>query len=61
MKTEMNINELEQVNGGNFLDDVKGYLKKIFNPTKPEPIIPNIPDPFVPETPIVPDLPFARG
>ena len=58
MKTEMNLNELEQVNGGNFVVDVKGYLKKIFDPSKPEPIIP---DPFVPETPIVPTLPIARG
>lgn len=55
---KLSLNELEQVNGGNLLDDVKDALKKL-NPFKNEPTIPN---PLNPETPdpIVPD-PIARG
>ena len=63
MKTEMNMNELEHVNGGNFLDDIKNVLKKIKDliPNPIEPKMPDFPDPFKPETPIVPDQPIARG
>ena len=28
MKTEMNINEMEQVNGGNFIEDAANFIKK---------------------------------
>ena len=46
MNTEkMNLNELEQANGGNFLDDIKEALKRL------------IPNPFAPEKPIIPDYP----
>ena len=51
---KMNLNELEQVNGGNLLDDVKDALKKL-NPFKNELTIPN---PLNPETP---EEPIARG
>jgi len=44
MNTEMNLNELEQVNGGDFIDDVKDALKKL------------IPKPFAPEEPIIPPV-----
>lgn len=55
---KMNMNELEPVNGGNFLDDMKDILKKL-NPFKNEPIItiplnPEKPEPMIPE-------PIARG
>ena len=47
---ELNINEMEQVSGGNFIADIKEYFKKI-NPEKPrilepeeEPIIPKLPE-----------------
>jgi len=51
MKTEMNMNELEQVNGGNFLDDVKDVLKRLIpNPFAPEkPLVPMIPEPVIAE------------
>ena len=42
---KMNLNELEQANGGNFVTDVKEYFKKL------------IPNPFAPEKPIIPDYP----
>lgn len=51
---KLSLNELEQVNGGNLLDDVKDALKKL-NPFKNEPTIPN---PLNPETP---EEPIARG
>ena len=28
MKAEMNINEMEQVNGGNFIEDAVNFIKK---------------------------------
>ena len=42
---KMNLNELEQASGGNFLDDIKEALKRL------------IPNPFAPEKPIIPDYP----
>ena len=50
MKTnELNMNEMEQVNGGNFFSDVKDLLLKLIpdhfeigkpiNPATPEPVI----------------------
>lgn len=36
----MKVNELEQANGGDFIDDVKDVLKKL-DPFKDEPIIPD--------------------
>ena len=51
MKKNMNANEMEQVNGGNFIDDMKDILNKIFPDVKDprKPIIPIIPDPIIPE------------
>ena len=54
----MKVNELEQANGGDFIDDVKDVLKKL-NPFKNEPTIkiplnPEKPEPMIPE-------PIARG
>ena len=52
MKVKMNANEIEQVNGGNFIDTMKDILNKIF------------PDPKEPKKPIIPDFPqpvMARG
>ncbi len=46
---ELNMNEMEQVNGGNFIDDVKDVLKTIF------------PDPFAPGYPIPVKPVIARG
>ena len=37
---EMKVNELEQANGGDFIDDVKDVLKKL-DPFKDESIIPD--------------------
>ena len=42
---KLDMNELEQANGGNFLDDIKDILKKI------------IPNPFAPKEPLFPNLP----
>ncbi len=55
---KMNLNELDQANGGDFIDDVKDVLKKL-NPFKNEPTIkiplnPEKPEPMIPE-------PIARG
>ena len=53
MKTnELNMNEMEQVNGGTFFSDVKDLLLKL------------IPDPFDPMKridPPIPELEIARG
>ena len=38
MKTELKANEMEQVNGGNFIDCLKGALKIAF-PNPYEPVI----------------------
>ena len=49
MKTnELKVNQMEQVTGGNFLDDAKEVLKKI---------IKNIPNPFEPKKPELPIKP----
>jgi len=54
MDTEMKVNELEQVNGGNSLDDVKDVLKKLipnpFAPAPEKPIFPIIPEPVIAKT-----------
>ena len=42
---KMNLNELEQLSGGTFLDDVKEALKRL------------IPNPFAPEKPSIPMRP----
>ena len=58
--TELKVNEMEQASGGNFFEDVKNVLKKIF----PDPRKPIIPDPFEPGHPVIPTLPepmIARG
>ena len=52
MKTELKANEMEQVNGGNFFDDIKNVLGIII----PKPF-----DPKTPTKPIIPDQPIARG
>ena len=62
MKTDMNLNELEQVNGGNFLDDIKDALKKIipnpFEPPKPVIPIPKFPEPVIAKKdPVFPSMP----
>ena len=56
---KMNLNELEQVNGGNFLDDIKDILKKL-NPFKNEPTIKIPLNPDKPE-PMIPNHVIARG
>ena len=56
---KMNLNELEQANGGNFLDDIKDILKKL-NPFKNEPTITIPLNPEKPE-PMIPDPVIARG
>ncbi len=45
MKNEMNLEELEMVNGGNFLDDIAEGVKKIKD--KIEDIIRSIPRPGI--------------
>lgn len=55
---KMNLNELEQANGGDFIDDVKDVLKKL-NPFKNEPPITIPLNPEKPE-PIIPDPVIAR-
>ena len=52
MKTELKVNEMEQVNGGNSLDDIKNVLRIIV----PKPF-----DPKIPTKPIIPDQLIARG
>lgn len=50
MKTnELNMNEMEQVNGGNFFADLEEVLRRIFQePAKPTiPSIPNSPNPVI--------------
>ena len=46
---ELKLNEMEQISGGNFIDDVKDVLKKIFpNPLEPtKPVVPIIPEPLI--------------
>ncbi len=56
---KMNLNELEQVNGGNFLDDIKDILKKL-NPFKNEPTIKIPLNPDKPE-PMIQNPAIARG
>ena len=53
MKTnELNMNEMEQVNGGNFFADLEEVLRRIFqNPTKPD----------IPDRPISPNPVMGRG
>jgi len=41
---ELNLNEMELVNGGNFIDKAEDFLKKIFLPK------PLIPTPKIPKT-----------
>ncbi len=41
---ELNLNEMELVNGGNFIDEAEDFLKKIFLPK------PLIPTPEIPKT-----------
>ncbi len=47
MKTELNINEMAQVSGGNFFADLEEVLRRIFqNDAKPaKPGTPNSPEP----------------
>ena len=48
MKTnELKLNEMEQISGGNILDDVKDVLKKNF-PDSLEPLKPRDPTPLNP-------------
>lgn len=46
---ELKLNEMEQISGGSFIDDVKDVLKKIFpNPLEsPKPTVPIIPEPLI--------------
>ncbi len=55
---EMNVNEMEQVNGGNFIGDVKDLMLKTipdpftpfvpYNPAGPDPLVHAIPLPWKP-------------
>jgi len=50
---ELNINEMEQVSGGNIIGDIKDVLKKIL---PDNPFTPKIPQPDNPIFPGVPEL-----
>ena len=53
---ELNINDMEQVSGGNIIDDIKDVLKKVLPGDPKYPTIPLIPKPEDPIFPRMPEL-----